>query len=209
MRAAILSASLLLASCGPKSLELPAEPVERAATCGAVEAASARVATQDINADLSIDAIGRVLHFPMLAGAQGGTFDSATARQVQDRMTEIQDKVSGRKWQELIPQCRAAFPASAVEKPALPADRFDAQLGCNELGDFLRSALAKQGKYDNELSEYFAFGNSLESKIGPGLRARAGTDPRKLHEERNKALARIVEAGPPVAVMARCIEAFG
>ncbi|QNM82567.1 hypothetical protein H8M03_11255 [Sphingomonas sabuli] len=209
MRAVVLSASLLLAACGPKSLELPADPIERAATCGAVEAASARVATKDINADLSIDAIGRVLHFPMLAGAEGGRFDSARASQVQDTMAEIQDKVSGRKWEEMIPQCRAAYPASAVRTVTLPADRGDALIGCDELSDFLRSALAKQGKYDNELSKYFDFNLAIEDRVGAATRARAGTDPGKLHDARNAALATLVKAGPPIAVMKRCIATFG
>ena len=176
IRRFLITSALLLASCGPKTLTLPEQPVERAATCGVVAANSARLATRDIQAPLSFDAMGRIIHYPLLAGSTGGSFSPDKAAEVQTRMTELQERISEGKWQDLIPACRAAFPAAAVEQVKLPVDRFDAQLGCDELGDFLRSALEEQADYANELAEYRDLSMKLDATLGTGLRGRAGSD---------------------------------
>lgn len=198
----------LPASCGPKTLILPEEPVERAATCGAVAAAAGRSAT-NFDAPLSLEAIGRVMHYPMLAGSVGESFSSETATKVQKRMAELQDSIVESKWQELIPACKAAFPAAAVDSVTLPADRFDAQLGCDELGDFLRSSLNQQEAYENEIGEYRQLSNKLDPLLAPQLRSRAGSASAAHQEERRKALAAMAKLGPPVAVMRACVARFG
>jgi hypothetical protein len=208
-RTSLLAFALLLTSCGPKTLELPEEPVDRAATCGVVAANSARAATADVKADLPFEAIGRVLHYPLLAGSAGGSFSSETATQVQTRMTELQNRIAEGKWQDLVPACKAAFPAAFAEKVTLPDDRFEAQLACDELGDFLRSALEEQGKYDNETGKYRDMSMKLDPVLGTGLRARAGADVGAQEEERRKALARAASLGSPVAVMRECVGRFG
>jgi hypothetical protein len=207
--ATIAICAALLLSCGPKTLELPQDPIDRAATCGAVAAASERVATNDINATLSLDAIGRVVHYLLLAGSAGGSFSSETAAQVQKRMTELQDKVSAGKWQQLIPACKAAFPAAATSEVTLPADRFEAKLGCDELGDFLRGALEGQEDYVNELGKYRDLSNKLDSAIGTGMVSRVGADMGDQQQERRKALATMAKLGQPVAVMRQCMKQFG
>ena len=105
--------------------------------------------------------------------------------------------------------CQAAFPATAVEQVKLPADRFDAQLSCDELGDFLRSALEEQPEYANELAEYRDLSMKLDATLGTGLRSRAGSNLSAQKEERRKALATIAKAGPPVAAMRECLARFG
>ena len=73
----LMAGALSLASCGPKSLDLPQQPVERAATCGVIAANAARAALTDIKADIPFDGIGRVLHYTLLGGSAGGEFSSA------------------------------------------------------------------------------------------------------------------------------------
>ena len=209
MRPLLITSMLLVASCGPKALTLPDEPVDRAATCGVIAAQSARLATHDIQASLPFDAMGRIIHYPLLAGAAGGSFSADIAEKVQTRMTALQDGISEGKWQELIPACQTAFPATAVEQIKLPADRFEAQLGCVELGDFLRSALEKQAEYANELGEYRDLAAKLEATLATGVRSCAGSEQGARQEERRKPLATIVKAGPPVAVMRECLARFG
>ena len=205
----MLASALLLASCGPKALSLPEQPVDRAATCGVIEAQSARLATHDIQAALPFEAMGRIIHYPLLAGSAGGSFSSEVAVKVQERMSQLQDGISEAKWQDLVPACRAAFPATAVQQVTLPADRFDAQLGCVELGDFLQSSLEDQAEYGNELADYRELSRKLETAMTDGLRSRAGADLAARIEERHKALAAIAKAGPPVAVMRQCLDRFG
>ena len=199
---------MLLASCGPKSLALPEDPVDRAATCGAVAAASGRAET-DVGAPLPLETIARVIHYPLLAGSAGESFSSDRAAAVQARMADIQDSIAESKWQELIPVCRTAFPATAVTDVKLPADRFEAQLGCDELGDFLRSSLEEQEEYVEELGQYRQLSSKLESTLATGLRSRVGSDQSARQEERRKALATMANAGPPVAVMRTCVARFG
>ena len=208
-RSLLLVSALLLASCGPKNLTLPEQPIDRAATCGVVAVAEGRLGTADIKAPLPFEAMGRVLHYPLLAGSAGDRFSSETAADVQKRMTALQDSITEGKWQELIPACRAAFPATAVSEVKLPADRFDAQLGCYELGDFMRSALEEQGKYDNELGAYRQLGYKLDAAVGPSLRARVGSGVEAQQEARGKALATMAKGGPPVAMMKECVARFG
>lgn len=208
-RPLLMVSSLLLASCGPKALTLPEQPVDRAATCGVIAAQSARLATHDIQASLPFDAMGQIIHYPLLAGSAGGSFSAGKAAEVQARMTALQERISEGKWQQLIPACGTAFPATAVKQVKLPEDRFDAQLGCVELGDFLRSALGEQAEYANELGEYRDLGTKLEMTLAAGLHSRAGEDPGARQEERRKALATIAKAGPPVAVLRECLARFG
>jgi len=207
-RLLLLTSALLLGSCGPKTLTLPDQPVDQAATCGVIAAQSARLATSDIQAPLPFEAMGRIIHYPLLAGSTGGSFSSEVAAEVQNRMNELQDGISEGKWQALIPACRTAFPATAIEQVKLPVDRFDAQLGCVELGDFLRSALDEQAEYANELAEYRNLSVKLEATLAAGLRSRAGPDPGARMEERRKALATFAKAGPPVAVLRECLTRF-
>lgn len=209
IRGGVLATAVMLASCGPKTLTLPEEPVDQAATCGVVAAAEARAGTADIKAKLPFEAMGRILHYPLLAGSKDGTFAPDTAAAVQKRMTELQDKVTEGKWQQLAPACRTAFPATATADAKLPSDRFDAQLGCYELGEFMRSALEEQGAYDTDLAPYRDLRDKLDTSIGTGLRSRIGNELDAQKEARNKALATIVEAGPPVVVMRQCVERFG
>lgn len=205
----LLAGAMSLASCGPKSLDLPQEPVERAATCGVIAANSARAATADIKADIPFEGIGRVLHYTLLGGSAGGEFNAKAATAVQDKMAELQNTIAEAKWQELIPACQAAFPAAYATKVTLPADRFEAQLGCYELGEYLRSALEEKGDYANDLADFRELGTKLDAAIGPGLRAHAGADFEAQKAERHKALAAIAQAGSPVPVLRECKAKFG
>jgi len=200
---------VLLASCGPKTLTLPDQPVDRAATCGVIAAQSARLATHDIQATLPFEAMGRIIHYPLLAGSAGESFSPDVAAEVKTRMTALQEGISEGKWKELIPACQAAFPTTEVKQVKLPGDRFEAQLGCVELGDFLRSALEEQAEYANELGEYRDLGTKLETTLATGIKSRVGGDLAAGKEERRKALATIAKAGPPVAVMKECLTRFG
>ena len=208
-RFSILAGAVLLSSCGPKTLTLPEQPVDRAATCGVVAAAEARAATVDVKADLPFEGMLRILHYTLLAGSTGEHFSSEAAASVQQRMTDLQDGIIDGKWQPLGAECKAAFPATAVEAVKLPADRFEAQLGCYELGDFIRSALDKQGGYDNDLQAYRDLGQKLDATLSVAMPARTGSTAGAQQEERTKALATMAKLGPPAAVMRECVARFG
>jgi hypothetical protein len=190
----LLAGAVVLSSCGPKTLALPDEPVDRAATCGVVAAAEARAATVDVQSDLPFEAMVRILHYPLLAGSTGERFSSEAAASVQRRMTDLQDGIIDGKWQPLVAECKAAFPATAVETVKLPA---------------IRSALDKQGEYDKDLQAYRDLGQKLDTALSLAMPARAGSTAAAQQEERTKALSAMAKLGPPAAVMRECVAKFG
>ena len=202
-------AALLLAGCGEKTLQLPAEPVDRAATCGVVAAATARTAVTDIQAPLPLAAQGKIFHYALLAASAGEAFEADTANRVNKRMRELQESITGGKWQELTPACDSAFPAAGKTDVTLPEGRLDAQLACEELAEFASVALeGEEVHYGNELAAYRRMRSDLNDALGPGLRARAGADLEAQTRERKRALAAAAQLGSPMAVLDECTERF-
>lgn len=203
---------IALTSCGgPKALALPADPVDRAATCGIVAAAEARNAVVDFNQPLPLAAQGRILHYAVLAASEGGHFSAETAGAVSKRMSALQGMVTNGKWQDLAPACRAAFPAAAqTGEVKLPANQLDAELGCSELAQFTATALdADKAHYAAQLSDYRRLRTKLSDRLGPALRSRAGSNLTAQRAAGDKALAGIAQLGSPVAVLDQCLKRFG
>lgn len=200
---------LLLAGCGPKSLALPADPVDRAATCGVVAAATARTALTDVKAPLPLAAQGKIFHYALLTASEGGEFTADTANRVNKRMGQLQESITGGKWKALAPACDAAFPLAGKTEVALPEGRLDAQLACEELAEFASVALdGEEVNYGNELAAYRRMRSELNDALGPGLRARAGGGLEAQTRERKRALAAAAKLGSPIAVLDTCAERF-
>jgi hypothetical protein len=205
----LAGASLLLAGCGPKPLALPADPVDRAATCGVVAAATARIAVPNIKAPLPLAAQGKIFHYALLAASSGETFDADTANRVNKRMRELQEGITAGKWKELAAPCDSAFPAAGKTDVALPEGRLDAQLACEELAEFTSVALdGEETNYGNELAAYRRMRSALNDALAPGLRARAGAGLDAQASERKRALAAAARLGSPIAVLDACAERF-
>jgi hypothetical protein len=205
----LLGAALLLASCGPQALTLPEAPVDRAATCGVVAAAEARSGT-DIQRVLPFAAQLRILHYALLAGSEAESFSDEASSAVIERMPALQEEITEGKWQELAPACRAAFPLAEKQEVTLPEDRFDAQLGCDAMADFLMDRLRSQeSNYAGPLGDYRELLRKLDQTLGPGLRARAGADLASQQAARREALAAMAKLGSPAAVMRQCVERYG
>ena len=211
VRRSLLVLAILLASCGgPKSLTLPTEPVDRAATCGVVATASARRATADIQAPLPIAAEGRILHYALLGASADGRFSSATAGDVVKRMPALEPGITGGQWQGLVPACQAAFPDAEKADVALPADKLDAELGCEGLAKFVATALEPaKSRYAGPLADYRRLAQKIGDRVGPALRARAGGTIAAQRAAEDKAMAKVVRAGSPIPVLAECARRFG
>lgn len=206
----ILGSAVALASCGPKTLALPDVPVDRAATCGVVAAAGARAKLGKVQGALPFDAQTRILHYALLAGAEGESFDADAAGDASKRMTELQDKITSGKWRDLAPACDAAYPAANATQVTLPADKFEAGLQCDELANFLDKAMRSQeSDYVAELGKVRDLGRKFDTTLGPGLRAKVGTDLPAQTAARHKALAAVAKLGPPAAVIRQCSARFG
>lgn len=194
-------------SCGPKALELPAESIERAATCGVVTAAGARKAAGI--AQLPIGDQMRIMHFAMLAGAGDKGFDRQRTALVIERMRAIEGRIGKGKWEELAAPCAAAFPETAADREIkLPENRLDAQLACYSLADFVERGLDSQGVYGNQLSRYASLRRKLDRPIGSGLAARGASGATEMRSERDSALSSATRLGSPVKVMDLCFERF-
>ena len=208
MRAWILL-PLLLAGCGHRQAGLPDDPIQRAATCGVVAAADARRAG-GIDAKLTIEQQGHILHYALLAGAEGGRFDRTRSAAVVNAMPALGDKVTARKWEPLIGECASAYPASrAAESVALPSDALTAQAGCHDLADFVTTALRTQeGNFIDRMRAYDGLKRALDPKMGATLKAR-GLGLAQANEARAKALAAVVALGPPTTVLDQCVKKYG
>ncbi|NNM77015.1 hypothetical protein HJG53_08885 [Sphingomonas sp. ID1715] len=200
---------LVLASCGRREAELPADPIERAATCGVIAAAEARRASADVEAKLTLEQQGRILHYALLAGVEGGSFDKTRSAAVVNAMPLLGEKVTQGKWDRLIPRCEAAFPATKTGDVDLPSDPLDAQAGCQDLAAFFTTALrASEADYIDRIRVYDQMRRDLDPKLGATIRAR-GLTQKQGEAARDKALATIVQRGSPVAVLDACAKRFG
>jgi hypothetical protein len=207
---AFLAGALALSACGgAKPLELPADPVDRAATCAVVAAAAARTAVTDVKAPLPLAAQGKIFHYALLAAAQGGTFEAETANRVNKRMRELEAGITGGKWRELVPVCDSAFPVAGKKDVELPSGRFEAQIACEELAEFASVALeGSERDFGNTLAAYRRMRTELNDDLAPALRGRAGSDIEAQSRERNKALAAAAGLGSPIPVLDKCRERF-
>jgi hypothetical protein len=203
------AAALPLTACGAKSLELPAEPVDRAATCGVVAAAAARTAVTDVKAPLPLAAQGKIFHYALLTASEGGAFKAETANRVNKRMRALEAGITGGKWRDLVPVCDSAFPGTGKNDVELPVGRFEAQIACEELAEFTNIALdGSEVHFGNELAGYRRMRTELNDAIAPGLRAKAGSSTEAQSRERNRALAAAAGLGSPIPVLDKCLERF-
>jgi hypothetical protein len=202
-------AALLLAGCGEKALQLPADPVDRAATCGVVAAAAARTAVADLKAPLPLAAQGKIFHYALLAASKGEAFEAETANRVNKRMRELEAGITSGKWRDLVPACDSEFPAAGKNAVELPSGRFEAQIACEELAEFASVALeGSETHFANELADYRRMRTRLNDALAPGLRARAGSGAEAQSRERHRALAAAAGLGSPIPVLDKCRERF-
>ena len=208
---AMTATALMLSGCGPKKLALPSEPVDRAATCAVVSAADSRAKDPNAKGDLNFDAQTRIIHYAMLAGSEGSNFSAKQASAVVNRMGELEASITGGKWQALVTPCNEAYPA--VTKTVgieLPQDRFEAQLGCYALGDFLVKTVTTSDPTAQD--RFAAFGKmkrDLDGPIGSSLKARGAGSFEKTQALKEEAMVKMTKLGAPAEVMKVCTTRFG
>ncbi|SMF62861.1 hypothetical protein SAMN06295910_1026 [Allosphingosinicella indica] len=207
---AALASALALAACGPKALELPADPIDRAATCGVVAAANARSQVAELKAPLPFEAQTKIVHYTMIAASNGGTFDPKIAGTVSERMAALQEGITEGKWQDLIPACAEAYPVAEKTDVTLPSDSFEAGLGCDSTIDFLSDAMrANEADYADQYGEMAGLQREFDRSLAPGLNARAGSRLEEQRDLRNKAVAEFTGLGSPAALLQQCEARFG
>lgn len=208
MRRGWLLLPLILAACGPRPVALPEDPIQRAATCGVVAAAEAR-RQAGAGAKLSFEQQAHVLHYALLAGASGDSFDRNKSAAVVNAMPRLGDKVTAGDWQPLAGACGDAYPAARAQKVTLPSDALEAEGGCYALEQFVTTALRSQAvNYKDRMQTYDALGRTLDAKLGATAKAR-GLSQQQLFAARNRALASLVKLGPPAATLNACVKRFG
>jgi hypothetical protein len=209
MMRAILALPLMLAGCGGGEKGLPVDPVQRAATCGVIAAAEARRASGNVEAKLTLEQQGAILHPAMLAGSEGGRFDKTRTAAVVNAMPALGDSVTRGKWDRLVPECQAAFPATRTSDAIkLPSDQLQAQAGCQDLADYFTDAIrSSEADYIERIRGYDGMRRDLDPKLGATLRTR-GLNQAQGEEARDKAVATLVQLGNPVAVLDQCLARF-
>lgn len=203
---------LALAGCGREAATLPADPIERAATCGAVAAAAARVGqTPDqVARPLPLESQGRILHHALLGGFEGDAFAQDRVAAVVERMPVVGEALGEKAVEELSAPCAAAYPQTATTTITLPENALDAQLSCYTLAAFLGRALGAQGDaYIDQLADYQAMRTKLDPRIGARLTARGDTSAEDQADGRAERLGAAARLGSPTAVMAACLKRYG
>lgn len=198
-----------LASCGKQEIALPADPVDRAATCAAVAASQMREGSNNLGA-LAFEQQGHLMHYALLEGAATPIFSQDQTAAVVKRMPEVEAGVTGGKWQPLVAQCAAAYPATVkITDITLPADPMDARLGCYALASFITGALQQQdATYPDQLKTYMDFRRDQDDQVGAAYAARGITSDEAKDKARKQALSKIVKLGSPMAVMTVCLEKY-
>lgn len=207
---ATLTTALLLTACGPKQLALPANPIDKAATCAVVSAADARLKNPNAKGDLDFDAQTRIIHYAMLAGIDGEGFSTKNASAVVSRMSEVEAVTTSSKWQDLVAPCDQAFPE--VKKTvgiALPEARFDAQLGCYAMADFLvKTVTTTDPKAQDRFAAFQKMKRDLDASIGATMKARGTASYEKTLDLKQAALVKMTRLGAAAEVMKMCTERF-
>lgn len=204
-----LSAALLLAGCAKQAPKFPTDPLDQAATCGVIAAASEREAA-GAKGELPADAQARILHYAMLYASTGNALDPDKVNQVSKRMPALFDQTVQGDWKSLQPTCATTFPASQIKQPELPAKPLDAMLQCDALAEFLRKALADQGAtYGNAANAYGVFIDKLDPKMSVPLRAAGLHNGDALRRKKQEELAAATKLGQPPAVIAACEKKYG
>lgn len=203
--------ALVLAGCGERALELPADPVEKAATCGVVTAVDAREKTKTIQGSLPLEAQGRIVHYAMLAGADGDRFEPSKAAAVVKRMPDLEKPVTGAKWKDAVGACDQAYPATVASGPIdLPKDALAAELGCAGIADFIGRGIQTTDEAAlKQITVYNDMRAKLDDSIGAKLRARGQSGAEAQQEARYKAMATMIKLGPPIRVLDACANSYG
>lgn len=203
--------ALVIAGCGARELTLPEDSVGKAATCGVVAAAKARSDDpKNVAGSLAFERQAQIIHYALLAGAEGEQFSTDTASAVVQKMQDIQEEVTGGDWKALVQPCQTAFPETDLARPvALPEGASDAQVGCYALGKFMMRALSVQGNaYEKQLLAYGKLGRDLDPKVARSFDQRGITSDESRQAQRDKALAKFTKLGSPAKVMEACTARF-
>jgi hypothetical protein len=204
-----LTAALVLPGCASKTPTLPDDPIEKAASCGVITAASEREAA-GVKGELPARAQERIFHYPLLAGSTGASFDNARAQAVFQRMPKLFETVIQGKWQTLKPACAAAFPQTQIAHPTLPARPLDSMLQCYVLTDFMRKSLGSVGGSYAEVSlQYGVFTAKLDDKVSAALAKVGIKNGPALQDRRAEALAAAAKLGQPSGVIEACMKKYG
>jgi hypothetical protein len=201
--------SLTLSGCGSKAPALPEDPVEKAAACGVIAAASEREVA-GVKGELPAEAQERIFHYALLAGSTDKSFDDKVGQRVIQTMPKLFDSITQGKWQTLKPACAAAFPQTQIAQPTLPAKPIDAMLQCYVLTEFMRRSLGSaSSSYGEATMRYGVFTSKLDGTLSVAL-AKAGIkNGPALQARRAEAMAAAAKMGQPSAVIAACTKKYG
>ena len=142
--------------------------------------------------------------------SEGKTFSPSKAIAVVQRMSALEAEVTNGKWQSLKAPCNEAFPAvSRTSGIELPKDRFDAELGCYALTEFLvRSVSSRDPAVEKEMLDLGKIRRELDGPVGNGLRARGAASFEKGRAMKQAALVQMANLGAPAEITRQCKSRF-
>ena len=204
MVAAALVLAAGLAGCAGAPLDLPDDPVARAATCSAVRTLELRSGRTD-ERPVSFAGSTEILHFAMIYAAEEAVeADQRRLTAVSARVPDVLRDLDGKNWASLVEPCNAAYPETQRNAAALPGDPFEAGMTCFALTDFLSRSAADHPAEQRSLA---GLAERALSAAQPELRNRAH-DNDEAHRIATGYAARAFKAGRPSSLIAQCRRRF-
>lgn len=195
-----------LAGCVSAPLTLAEDPMERAATCGAVRTLELREGKAG-GGPVSFQGATEILHFAALHAAE----DVVQLRPeridgVRERAEALLPDLRGQNWPSLVEPCNAAFPETHKNPAPLPGDAFEAGMTCYALGDALGRALPVE--FANERRDLSEMADRALAAAQPVLRERARGEDQEAARIASGYAARAIKAGRLTTLAGQCRRRF-
>ncbi len=206
----VLATALLLTGCsGTSTIELPADPQARAATCYAAKLAL--FTTQTARTGLSVDQANQAAHFLLLGASTNGIAEPTKAKALAAQGQALQAGIVERKNAAAYTQpCAKAYPeTSPIAFKGLGADTPDTRMMCYALANALvqiyqASDVSPAGKGE----AYARLYTTLDDRISAEVQAAGDPNVAELAGRAVRGLALGAQAGPPTQVMDACVARY-
>jgi hypothetical protein len=204
----LVLAGLVLASgaCTSAPLQLPDDPLERAAACTAARTLELREGKQG-DGPVTFAGATEIIHFAMLYAAEDAVeVDPRRLDAVKARSERAVAELAGQNWASLVEPCNASYPETQKDPASLPGDPFEAGMTCYALGDFL--ARSVQASFPDEQRALAGMAERALTAAQPALRERARDDNAEAQRIANGYAARAFKAGRPTLLLGQCRRRF-
>jgi hypothetical protein len=194
------------------ALTLPADPVERAATCSGAYLAVAQLQPGFEKNGVSEDEMNRVMHPVYVDAGASGRIEQARLELAGNKspIKAAEFRKNG-KAEATIVACEEVYPAiRAGAFKALPTEDAQARIACvATAGALVQTYQATEEVRSERLPAIARLMEQLTEPVFADFERQGVTDVELMNAELRAVLARTMRSGPPGEVMTACLARFG